>query len=326
MKRSELGVLVLLSACTSEQVIQGTDGNSGSDGLDCWDLDGNGMADESEDINGDGNVDVLDCQGAPGQDGADGQDCWDLNANGEPDPEEDLNGDGAVNVEDCQGFEDNDTGTGGDTGELLTSRTDYFGDISFTSREAMSAFCELHDVIWGNVYIMSEDFGLTDTDSLACLEYIDGTLYIHGSVLESARFESLTGLGNLYITSVNALQSIHIPQLEEIRGHLHIYYAPLLTEAVLSNLRSTQERFYLQTTAIRDMDGFSSLQTVGGYLLLDNNDSLTDISGLMAMTSVGEYLWVTDNDELPDVDVTALIESIGKGNIGGEIYTWGNGG
>lgn len=46
----------------------------------------------------------------------------------------------------------------------------------------------------------------------------------------------------------------------------------------------------------------------------------------MAMTSVGEYLWVTDNDELPDVDVTALIESIGKGNIGGEIYTWGNGG
>ena len=39
--------------------------------------------------------------GVNGVDGADGIACWDLNGNGVGDPEEDLNGDGAVDVRDC---------------------------------------------------------------------------------------------------------------------------------------------------------------------------------------------------------------------------------
>jgi octaheme c-type cytochrome (tetrathionate reductase family) len=39
--------------------------------------------------------------GADGSDGSDGINCWDLNANGVGDPEEDLNGDGVVDVQDC---------------------------------------------------------------------------------------------------------------------------------------------------------------------------------------------------------------------------------
>ncbi len=39
--------------------------------------------------------------GLAGADGASGVSCWDLNANGAPDPEEDLNGDGSVDVFDC---------------------------------------------------------------------------------------------------------------------------------------------------------------------------------------------------------------------------------
>jgi len=40
--------------------------------------------------------------GPAGEDGSDGISCWDLNANGVADPEEDVNGDGVVDVEDCQ--------------------------------------------------------------------------------------------------------------------------------------------------------------------------------------------------------------------------------
>jgi microcystin-dependent protein len=111
------------------------------DGLACWDLNENGIGDlPDEDINGDGVVNVSDCQGppgedgtdgAPGTDGADGADgadggdgtdglaCWDLNGNGTGDlPDEDINGDGVVNVSDCQGppGEDGDDGAIGAKG------------------------------------------------------------------------------------------------------------------------------------------------------------------------------------------------------------------
>jgi len=42
--------------------------------------------------------------GTPGTPGADGQACWDLNNNGVGDPEEDINGDGVVDVYDCNAF------------------------------------------------------------------------------------------------------------------------------------------------------------------------------------------------------------------------------
>jgi hypothetical protein len=44
-------------------------GMPGEDGMHCWDLNENGMADAAEDVNNDGAVDVLDCQGAPGDAG-----------------------------------------------------------------------------------------------------------------------------------------------------------------------------------------------------------------------------------------------------------------
>jgi octaheme c-type cytochrome (tetrathionate reductase family) len=42
--------------------------------------------------------------GADGVAGTDGQSCWDLNANGIGDPDEDVNGDGVVDVYDCNAY------------------------------------------------------------------------------------------------------------------------------------------------------------------------------------------------------------------------------
>ena len=41
----------------------------GKDGLSCFDTNGNGLADPSEDVNGDGFFDAFDCQGSPGSRG-----------------------------------------------------------------------------------------------------------------------------------------------------------------------------------------------------------------------------------------------------------------
>jgi len=46
--------------------VDGVDGVDGAAGLACWDLNGNGQADPEEDLNGDGVVDVLDCNAIAG--------------------------------------------------------------------------------------------------------------------------------------------------------------------------------------------------------------------------------------------------------------------
>lgn len=67
-----------------EQGIQGVAGIQGSNGLACWDMNEDGLrtfADQndeaviSEDINGDGEINVVDCTGLKGDVGDVGQDC-----------------------------------------------------------------------------------------------------------------------------------------------------------------------------------------------------------------------------------------------------------
>jgi len=58
------------------EVTPGEDGTDGADGLNCWDLDGDGVEDSEEDVNGDTFVNVLDCiveQGEPGEGGTGSQ-------------------------------------------------------------------------------------------------------------------------------------------------------------------------------------------------------------------------------------------------------------
>jgi putative metal-binding protein len=51
--------------------IEVTPGPGGEDGLHCWDLDGDGVNDDSEDINSDDAWNALDCRGPAGEDGQD---------------------------------------------------------------------------------------------------------------------------------------------------------------------------------------------------------------------------------------------------------------
>ncbi len=127
-----LGIAIALGGCNSvptgdPESPQPLPGPAGADGVSCWDLNTNGVGDPEEDRNGDGVVNVLDCQGdtgdvgengKPGKTGQDGLDCWDLNGNGVGDADEDVNGDGAFDVNDCQGSpgEDGEDGAAGAAG------------------------------------------------------------------------------------------------------------------------------------------------------------------------------------------------------------------
>ncbi|MEW2920801.1 hypothetical protein AB1A65_04980 [Muricauda sp. ANG21] len=118
MKIFRLLIMAILSmtlqfvSCTKEVDVNVIN-DEGPMGLSCWDLNGNGTGESSEDINGDGNFDALDCQSASGGNGTIGLACWDLNGNGIGEPNEDTNNDGMYDALDCQG----EQGAQGDPGE-----------------------------------------------------------------------------------------------------------------------------------------------------------------------------------------------------------------
>jgi len=101
---------------------------------DCWDPNADAVCDPSEDLNGDGTCDVLDCAGSAGVDGMDGADgidglnCWDLDDSGACDGAEDRDGSGTCDADDCQGDpgplgDAGPAGTQGDAGPAGTSCT-----------------------------------------------------------------------------------------------------------------------------------------------------------------------------------------------------------
>jgi collagen type VII alpha len=92
--------------------VTGATGASGNNGIDCWDLNGNGVNEIGEDINSDGFWNSLDCIGATGAAGTNGIQCWDLNGNGVNEIGEDINSDGFWNSLDCIGA----TGAAGTNG------------------------------------------------------------------------------------------------------------------------------------------------------------------------------------------------------------------
>jgi len=81
-------------------------GAPGEPGLDCWDLNDNGVEDAEEDVNGDGVWDALDCQGPQGPQGPEG-------------PEGSAGAPGETGEEGEKG-DPGDTGDQGDPGQDVT--------------------------------------------------------------------------------------------------------------------------------------------------------------------------------------------------------------
>jgi len=94
-----LSVPFALFAEAGNEGPQGDQGPIGPEGIDCWDLNGNGIDDPAEDVNSDGFWNALDCKGPQGDEASDDQD---LNLSGNI-----LTIDNGVNNIDLSGYLDN---------------------------------------------------------------------------------------------------------------------------------------------------------------------------------------------------------------------------
>ena len=183
MRRTLPWLLVFLSGCGCGD--KGKTGAAGSSGADCWDVDGDGVDDPGEDVNGDGAWDAADCAGGPGDPGdpgdpgADGDGgppgapCWDLDGDGVDDPEEDVNGDLVFNAADCSGVS-----TGSIGGTVIDADTRALVEgATVTVQPGGVEFVTLAD---GQFLFEDLPFGLYDVTATGASLEIEDDLVVEG--------------------------------------------------------------------------------------------------------------------------------------------------
>jgi hypothetical protein len=110
----------------------------GADGINCWDLNGDGVDDPEEDANGDGSFDALDCQGSQGLPGEPGE-------QGEPGAQGEKGDPGPTGPAGQDG-EDGDDGPRGLPGEPGPEFFDMFVDRFFTLDDGLEGSLEVQIV------------------------------------------------------------------------------------------------------------------------------------------------------------------------------------
>ncbi len=75
---------------------------------------------------------------------------------------------------------------------------------------------------------------------------------------------------------------------------------------------------------ITNLNGLSSLTSVGENFRIENNTALTNIDGLFSLTTVGTALIISDNDALTNIDGLSSLTSVNTGIIWGVLAILNN--
>jgi hypothetical protein len=71
--------------------------------------------------------------------------------------------------------------------------------------------------------------------------------------------------------------------------------------------------------SLKNVDGFSGINSVGDFLAIANNDSITDIEGLSALTQLGTDLHISGNASLTNLDALSGVK-----HVPGNLWILGN--
>ncbi|MCP4132281.1 MAG: hypothetical protein GY754_15020, partial [bacterium] len=67
---------------------------------------------------------------------------------------------------------------------------------------------------------------------------------------------------------------------------------------------------YYDTASLTNIKGLSNLKSIGGDLVIQENDGLTSLEGLNNLTSINGYVLITNHDLLTSLDALSNIETI----------------
>lgn len=147
----------------------------------------------------------------------------------------------------------------------------------------------------GNLYILSQ----TDADNFNYSQ-IAGNLYIkNGSQIQIDSLYTLQSVsGILEIKSLSAIQSLSgLQNLQTVGGDLTMENLPvsLSSSNGLNSLTSIGGNLRIINTRLSNLDGFSGLDSIGGYLYIQENSTLVDMDGFSSLQHIHDYLKIKNN-------------------------------
>lgn len=248
-------------------------------------------------------------------------------------------GDPAINpgaMEICNGLDDNCNGM---ADEGIFGFT-HFGNVTFNSQAEVDAWPPCYSTINGRLDINGAD--ITDLSPLSNLTTVNGDFWLHDCPLLT-NFNGLSSLStvtlNFWIynfpalvdltglSSVNTVGSLLVDNcdlLTDLSGLEGITYLKfnlaisnndqLQSLNGLSNLTTIDLGgfFITRNTILPNLDGLSSLNSIGGRFLVNHNPALANIDALMTLASVGGQLQIAFNHALENVDGLSGLNSIGS--------------
>jgi hypothetical protein len=144
----------------------------------------------------------------------------------------------------------------------------------------------------GDVDLLSQ----TDVDNFVATysgtcDTIDGNLtFVGSSVID------ISGLS--FLTTINGRIFFNVTGLKDITG--------------LESISSVGDVLISNNSILDNVDAFSGLTTIDGYLRIQDNDLLTNIDGFSGLISIETYLEISSNEALIDVDGFSELTSIGS--------------
>lgn len=94
------------------------------------------------------------------------------------------------------------------------------------------------------------------------------------------------------------------PTCKEVQGSLIIqsFDNPIHDISALIQITSIEKELFIVNTALKDLHGLDSLQSIGTNLTIRENHHLKNLTGLSSLNKINGYLSVSENDSLVSLD------------------------
>lgn len=202
--------------------------------------------------------------------------------------------------------------------EALSALTSVYSDFVLLDNEALPSVQGLGALssIGGNVWIRGE--ALVDLDGFDALERVGGDFRLEGNT----RFEGLIGLERIGGSLIPDLQQDcgGLEALAVIDESLYLNATSSLTSLDGLEALTTIGMLYIDNAhQLQNVDALANLRGVGGSFWIFGNESLMSYTPLHGVQSVGGDLYVVLNGDRSVAEAQALVDAIGRENIGGAV-------